>query len=57
MTADLIPRPANGRFSGAGQRSGREHERHREHLLDEALKESFPASDPPSIAWPARAGW
>ncbi len=24
--------------------------RHREKLIDEAIKESFPASDPPSIA-------
>ena len=27
-------------------------EQHREELLDEALDESFPASDPPSIARP-----
>lgn len=26
---------------------------HREKLLDEALEESFPASDPPSIARPS----
>ena len=26
---------------------------HRERLLDEALKETFPASDPPSIAMPS----
>ena len=25
---------------------------HREALIDSALKETFPASDPPSIAWP-----
>ena len=27
---------------------------HREALLDEALEESFPASDPPSIALPSK---
>ena len=27
---------------------------HREALLDEALEESFPASDPPSIAQPSK---
>ena len=31
-------------------------ERHREDLLDEALEETFPASDPPSIARPAGKG-
>jgi hypothetical protein len=31
-------------------------EQHREDLLDEALNETFPASDPPSIARPAVKG-
>jgi hypothetical protein len=40
------------------ERAG-EHDRarcieHREDLLDEALEESFPASDPPSIARPGK---
>jgi uncharacterized protein len=30
-------------------RSKAPHNRHREELLDEALEESFPASDPPSV--------
>jgi len=30
---------------------------HREALLDEALEESFPASDPPSMAWPPAKSW
>jgi hypothetical protein len=25
---------------------------HREEMLDEALEETFPASDPPSLTWP-----
>ena len=29
-------------------------EKHREELLDDALDDSFPASDPPSIAQPAK---
>ncbi len=29
-------------------------EEHREALLDDALDDSFPASDPPSIAQPSR---
>ena len=33
-----------------GQRAAIERVQHRERLLDEALQESFPASDPPSIA-------
>jgi hypothetical protein len=31
-------------------------EQHREDLLDSALEESFPASDPPSIARPSMKG-
>jgi hypothetical protein len=32
----------------------KEKEKHREDLLDEALEESFPASDPPAIVQPHR---
>lgn len=28
--------------------------KHREELLDEALEESFPASDAPAVSWPER---
>ena len=36
----------------AADRADAECRRHREASLDEALEESFPASDPPSIAAP-----
>lgn len=43
----------SGRKSGAGSAAEPVScEEHREALLDEALEESFPASDPPSIARP-----
>lgn len=42
MTAKKPPRPKNGQ------------RKHREELLDEALEESFPASDPPAIVEPHR---
>jgi hypothetical protein len=36
----------------AGAPKKDKHREHREELLDEALDESFPASDPPSITRP-----
>ena len=42
MTARKPPEPKNGK------------RKHREDLLDEALDQSFPASDPPSMAAPHR---
>lgn len=44
------------RFEGSQQQI-RAWASHREQLLDEALKEAFPASDPPSIALPPRRKW
>jgi hypothetical protein len=37
---------------GKPRRPGKRARRHREDLLDEALDESFPASDPPAIVSP-----
>jgi hypothetical protein len=42
MSEAKPPRPKDGK------------RKHREDLLDEALDESFPASDPPAIAIPHR---
>ena len=42
MPAKKSPKPKNGK------------RKHREDLLDEALDESFPASDPPAIVEPHR---
>jgi hypothetical protein len=37
---------------GSHDRDHEDDRRHRDRLLDEALKDTFPASDPPSIAMP-----
>lgn len=49
-TAERDDRPATGAGRSAADKDC---EQHREDLLDEALEETFPASDPPSIARPA----
>ena len=36
------------------KRKNDEEDQHREELIDEALEESFPASDPPSTSAPGR---
>jgi hypothetical protein len=49
----MKPEPKARPQKGAGPpKPDRDCIEHREALLDEALEESFPASDPPSIAKP-----
>ena len=52
-TAERADRPATGAARSAAEKDCVQH---REDLLDDALKETFPASDPPSIARPAGKG-
>ncbi len=42
------------RRKGEAQPNGER--KHREELLDEALEESFPASDAPAVSWPEKKG-
>lgn len=57
MTSDPQARRTGRAAKGERQSAARtDCEQHREDLLDDALKESFPASDPPSIARPAGKG-
>ncbi|HKP57774.1 MAG TPA: hypothetical protein VJV78_13675 [Polyangiales bacterium] len=44
-----LDRPAN---DGEAREAARRRRQHIEDLLDSALEETFPASDPPSIALP-----
>ena len=44
------PAPPAAPPAGPGEsEAAKAHRRHREDLLDEAIEESFPASDPPAI--------
>jgi hypothetical protein len=57
MTGSHSKRHANdGKDGSEAAAPAADCERHREALLDEAIEESFPASDPPSIAEPAGKG-
>jgi hypothetical protein len=48
---DLAPQPAGANLAARREGARDEYARRRqEHLLDEALKETFPASDPVSVA-------
>jgi hypothetical protein len=52
------PKPATGGRSPASQRpDGAPDPANENELLDEALEESFPASDPPQPAQPGVTGW
>jgi hypothetical protein len=45
-------KPRRATAAGSIGRQDDAYTRHRERLLDEALADTFPASDPPSIAMP-----
>ena len=49
MTRKARPRPDKSPPAAGESTARRDCEEHREDLLDAALEESFPASDPPSI--------
>lgn len=48
------PQTGNGPDKAPAPEDGRRKRLHTEELLDEALDESFPASDPPSIPDPRK---
>ena len=52
----MTRKQAGGKDNAAPPAALSDCEKHRENLLDEAIEESFPASDPPSPARPAGKG-